>query len=190
MQRRRILPPPGRSGSPGPGGSRYLPAKTAAITELPYTPDTLISAEESIRDMPMLPICYGVNENLNADGHNDVDARYHGNSRLLALSARRHCIIYPGQFLTGGPPAARIGDRGEVPLRDRLTPTESSPLQRTITEAGLQGGLYGNNMIAPQISLDVSSGPNEWSHSWEIRKPRKKPKRTTKNGDNETTLFF
>ena len=34
-------------------------------------------------------------------------------------------------------------------------------------------GVYGDNMIAQKISLDVSSDPNEWSHSWAIRKPKK-----------------
>ena len=84
-----ILPPPGRSGSPGPGGGRYCPVKTAALSELPSTPDTSVRREESNGDMPLLPIGYGMNDNLTVDGHNEVDARSCRCSHLLELSARR-----------------------------------------------------------------------------------------------------
>ena len=45
------------------------------------------------------------------------------------------------------------------------------------------GGVYGNNIIANKSSSDVSSNPNERSHSWEMRKPKK----TINDGDGETT---
>ena len=139
MQYQQILPPPGRSGSPGPGGGRYRPVKTAALSESPSTSDTGVRAEEAIEDTPLSPSGCGVDDDLTADGHNKVDARSRGRSRLLALSARRRRIIDPGRFLTGGPPATRRGDRGAVPLQDRSPSTASSPPQRTSPEAGFQG---------------------------------------------------
>ena len=42
-------------------------------------------------------------------------------------------------------------------------------------------------MIAQKRSLDVSSDPNEWSHSWTMRKPPKKTKITINNIGGETT---
>ena len=140
MQRQRILPPPGRSGSPGPGGGRYRLVKTAALLASPSTNNACILAEEVIRDMTVLPRGCGVESNLAANGHNKVDAISCGRSRLLGLSARRRCVIDPGQLLTGGPPAKIIGDRGAVPLQDRSPSTASSTLQRTIPESGFQGG--------------------------------------------------
>ena len=136
MQRWQILPPLGRSGSPGPGGGRYRPVKMAALSELQSTLDNFINPEESIGDMTLPPSGYGVYDKLTVDGHNEVDARSRGCSHLLALSARCYCIIIPGQFLTGGLPTARRGDRGAVSLQDRLPSTASSPLQRTSPEAG------------------------------------------------------
>ena len=57
-----------------------------------------------------------MDDDLNADDHNEVDARSMEYSRLLALSARRCCIIDPGRFLTGGPLVSRVSDRVVVPL--------------------------------------------------------------------------
>ena len=82
----------------------------------------------------------------------------------------------PRQFLTGGPPAARKGYIGVVSLQYGSLSTASSPLHRTSPEAGFLGGLYDNNMIALQNISDVSSDPNEWSHSWAMRKPKKNQK--------------
>ena len=65
----------------------------------------------------------------------------------------------------GGLPAERIRDRGAVSLQYRSTSTASSPLQRMSPESGFLGGVYGDNMIAQQNSSDVSSNPNELSHS-------------------------
>ena len=82
----------------------------------------------------------------------------------------------PGRFLTGEPSAVRRGDKGTVSLQDRSPLTASLPLQRTSTSAGFQRGVYGNNMIVQQGISDVSSDPNEWSHSWAIRKPKNNQK--------------
>ena len=96
---------------------------------------------------------YNVSSNLN-------DARSCRCSLLLKLSAQRRHIINPGLFLTGGLPAEIKGDRGAVPLQDRLPSTALSLLQRTSPEAGFQGGVYGDNIIAKQSSSDVRSDPN------------------------------
>ena len=82
----------------------------------------------------------------------------------------------PGRFFTGGPPSERRGGIGAVYLQDQSPSTASSPLQRTSPEAGFQGGVYGDNMIAQQSSSYVGSDLSEWSHSWEMRKPKKNPK--------------
>ena len=76
----------------------------------------------------------------------------------------------PGRILTGGTPTERRVDRGAVSLQDRSTLTASLPLQRVIPEAGFQWGVYGDNMIAQKSSSDISSNPNEWSHSWAMIK--------------------
>ena len=88
-----IFPPPGRSGIPGLGGGRYRPVKTAALLELPSTPDTFFSPEELIRDMPLSPSGCGVENNLTIDEQNGVDVRSRRCSHLLALSARRRRIM-------------------------------------------------------------------------------------------------
>ena len=98
MQRWRILPPPGQSGSPSPGGGWYRPVKTAALSELPFTPDTLFLPKQSIGDMLLSPSGFGVDDNLTVDGHNEVDARSRGCSHILALSARHRCIIILEEF--------------------------------------------------------------------------------------------
>ena len=139
--------------------------------------------------MPMLPSGCGVDNNLTVDGHNEVDTISRGCSRLLALLAQRHHIINPGQFLTGGTPAARRGNRGTMSLQYRSPLTASLPLQRTIPEAGFRGGVYGDNMFAQKISSDVSSDTNEWSHSWENSKPKNNQKITINNSDGETKPF-
>ena len=64
----RILPPPERNGTPGPGGGRYRPVKTAALSELPSTTDIFVRTEELIWDMPLLPSGCGVDDNLTIDG--------------------------------------------------------------------------------------------------------------------------
>ena len=87
----------------------------------------------------------------------------------------------------GGLPAARIGDREDVLLQDWSPSMASSPLQRTSPEAGFLEGVYGDNMISQQNSSDVSSDPNEWSHSWAMRKQKKNQKITVNKGDGETT---
>ena len=46
--------------------------------------------------------------------------------------------------------------------------------------------IYGENMIAQKSSSDVSRNPNKWSHSWEMRKPRKTTKKTINDGDGAT----
>ena len=108
-----------------------------------------------------------VSRNLN-------DARSCRRSLLLKISAQRRHIINPGRFFTGGLPAERKGDRGAVPLQDRLPSTVLSLLHRKSPESGFQGGVYGDNIIDKQSSSDVSSDPNEWSHSCKMRKQRKK----------------
>ena len=67
----------------------------------------------------------------------------------------------PGRIFTGGPPVARRGDRGVVLLQYQLPSTVSWPLQKTSSEAGFRGWLYGESMVARKSSLDVSSDPNE-----------------------------
>ena len=78
----------------------------------------------------------------------------------------------PGLILTGGPPASRRENRGAVSLQDQSPSTALSPLQRTSTEAGFRGGVYGDNIIAQKRSSYVSRDPKEWSHSWSMRKPK------------------
>ena len=172
MKRQQILPPPGRSSSPGPGGGHYRPVKTAALSELPSTPNNFFRLEESIGDMPLSQIGCSVDNKLTVDGHHKMGTRARGCSHLLALLARRRRIIDPGQYFTGGLPEARRGDIGAVFLQNRSPSTVLSPLQRTSPEAGFRGGIYGDNIIAQQSSLDVGSNPNEWSHSWAMRKPK------------------
>ena len=75
----------GRSGTPGPGIGRYRPMKTGAISEFPSTPDTFFCLEESIGDMPLSTIGCGMDYNLIADGHKDVDNRSHWCSHILVL---------------------------------------------------------------------------------------------------------
>ena len=48
-----------------------------------------------------------------------------------------------GQILTGGPPAARRGDKCAVLLQDNLPSTASSPLQRTSWTRLPRGGILG-----------------------------------------------
>ena len=43
--------------------------------------------------------------------------------------------------------------------------------------------IYGDNTIAQKISSNVISNPNEWSHSWAMRKPRKTKRKTISDGD-------
>ena len=93
----------------------------------------------------------------------------------------------PGQFLMGGPSAARRGDKGSVSLQDWLPSAASSPLQRTSPETGFQGWMYGNNIINQQSSSDESSDLNEWSHTWAMSKPKKLKLKKINNGDGETT---
>ena len=123
--------------------------------------------------MPMSQSSCGVENKMAVDGHNKVDTKSQGCSHLLKLSARQCRIIDPGNFLTDGPPTTRRRDRGAVSLQYRSTLTASWPVQRTSAEAGFQGGVYGDNMIAQKSSSYVSSDPSEWSHSWEMRKPKK-----------------
>ena len=47
--------------------------------------------------------------------------------------------------------------------------TEEDRIRSRLPRGGGGGG-YGNNMISQKISLDVSSDPNEWSHSWAMMK--------------------
>ena len=98
----RILPPPGRSGSPGLGGGRYRPVKTATLSKLPSTPDTYVRPEKLIGDMPLAPSGCSVYDNLTIDGHNKVDARSYGCSHLPALSAQRRRIMILREFLQVG----------------------------------------------------------------------------------------
>ena len=170
---RRVLPRPGCSGSPDlTRGGRYRPMKTAALSEFPSTPYTCVHPEESIGCMPLLPRGFSVDDNLTTDGHNEVDARSCGCSRLMALLVWHRRTIYPGQFLTGGTPSAKRGDRDAVPLQYQSPSTVLSPLQRTSSESGFQGGVYGDNMISQKSSSHVSIDLNERSNSWAIRKPR------------------
>ena len=80
--------------------------------------------------------------------------------------------------------AARRGDLGTVSQQDLLPSTESLSLQRMIPESGFQGGVHGENMIAQPSSSYISSDPNEWSHSREMRIPPQKI--TINNDDGET----
>ena len=89
--------------------------------------------------------------------------------------------------MTGGPPAARRGDRGAVSLHDQSPSTASLLLHRTSPEAGFRGGVYGENMIAQKGCLYVSSDPSEWSYSWAMRKPKKNRKIKINNVDGLTT---
>ena len=124
---------------------------------------------------------------LTVNVHNKADARSRGNYCLLLISVQHCHIINVGFFLRGGPPAARRGDICMVPLQDWLLLTASLPLQKTSPQAGFQGGVYGDNMIAMKSSSDVSSDLNEWSHSWAMRKPKIKIKISINNVYSEMT---
>ena len=89
----RILPPPGQSGSPIPGGVCYHPVKTSTLPELTFTPDTFFYPEESIGNMPLSPSGCGMDNNLTINGLNEVNARSCGCFHLLALSARRRRMM-------------------------------------------------------------------------------------------------
>ena len=121
------------------GGGHYFPVKTSANLEYIPTPNTCIHAEEASGDMHLLPRGCGVDNDLTADGQNELDARSRRRSRLLALSARRHCIINPGRFLMGGPSAARISDRFMVPLQYWSPLMASLALYNTSKESSFQG---------------------------------------------------
>ena len=135
--------------------------------------------------MPLLPSGCDVDVNLIIDVYNEVDSRSCGCSHLLALSARFRHIMILDKIFTGRLPVTRRGDRDVMSLQDQSPSTASSPLQRKSPEAGFRWGVYGDNMIGQQSSLDVSSNPNEWSHSWAIRTPP--PKKKINNIDDETT---
>ena len=47
--------------------------------------------------------------------------------------------------------------------------------------------IYGDNMIAQQITYNVSSGPNKYSHLSMKRNDRKLQNTTINNGESETT---
>ena len=166
---RRILLPLVRRGSPGPWGNRYCPVKTNAISESPSTTNTCDRAEKETGDMPLSPRVCGVDDNLSNNDHIKVEARSQGRSCLLPISARRHCIIDPGLFLMGGPPAARKRNIGMMTLQDWFPSTVSLILHSIIPEASL----YVDKIFAQQISSNVSSDPNEWSESRAMVKPRK-----------------
>ena len=123
--------------------------------------------------MPLFPSGFSLDDNLNVDGHNEVDAISHRCSHLLALLAWHHRITNLYYLLTGGPPLARRGDIGAVLLQDRSLLALSSPLQRMIPEAGFRGWVYGDNIIAQESSLNLSRNPKEWSHSWAMMKTKK-----------------
>ena len=158
-----------------------------ALSELPSTPDTFVRTEESIGDMPLSPSGCGMVDNLAVNSHNEVDARSCGCYHLLALSARRCCIIDPGRFLTVG--CQRQEEGIEVRClcnigRHRQSCRHSREI---VQKQASEGGLYGENIFAQQSSSDVSSDPNEWSHSWATGKPKNPIKITINNGDSETT---
>ena len=51
--------------------------------------------------------------------------------------------------------------------------------------------IYGDNKRAQKSSSNVSINPNEWSHSWKMRKPSKTTTTKTINGgDGATRPFF
>ena len=112
-----------RAVAPARGGGRNPPVKTAALSELPSTPDTCIRPEELIGGMPLSPIGCRVENKLSVDGPNEVDTRSCGCYHLCVLSARRCHIINPGRFLTGGTPVARRGGIGALLLQDRSPST-------------------------------------------------------------------
>ena len=138
----RILPPPGLSGSPGPGGGRYRPVKTATLSELPSTPDTFVCTEESIGDMPLSPSGCGVDDNLTANGHNKVDARSRWCSYLLALSAQFCCVLNPSQFFgewaaSGKKRGYRCGAAARSVAIDGVVATADDESRSSITSGGI-----------------------------------------------------
>ena len=110
----RILPPHGRRGSPGLGGGRYCPVKRAALSELRSTPDNFVPLEESIGDMPIFPSSCGMDDNLTINGHNEVGTRYRGCYHIMALSARRRCIMILEKHLRVGHHVGALVDRKSV----------------------------------------------------------------------------
>ena len=46
--------------------------------------------------------------------------------------------------------------------------------------------IYGDNIIDQQSNSDVIINKNEWSHAWEMGKPRKATKNTSDDGDGAT----
>ena len=137
--------------------------------------------------MPLLPSGCGMDNNLAIDVHNEVSARSHGCSHPMALSARHCHIINPGRFLTGGPSKARRRDRGAVSLQYWSPSMTLLLLQIMSPVSGFWRGVNGKNMIAQQTSSDISSDPNEWSHSWAIRGKKINKSIKINNDDGETT---
>ena len=137
--------------------------------------------------MRLSPGIYGMYDNLAVNGHTEVEARSHGCYHLLALLARRCCIIDPGRLLTGGPTTARRGDRGVMSLQDWSQLTASLPLNRTSPEAGFRGGYMAKIWsISKLFRMEASIRMSGHTHGqWGNQK--KNQKITINNGNGETT---
>ena len=182
----RILPPPGWSSSPGPGGRLLLTCEDKRTLRISF---------HSLYFCPSGRIDWGytsVAKQLRRGQQPDYRWPPQGGRhipRVFPFSGFISTALSyndPGRIFTGGPPSAKRGDRGAVSLQDRLPPMASSPLQRTSPEAGFRGRLYCNNVIAQLSSSHVSSNPNEWHTHGQWENP-KNPQKTINNVDSETS---
>ena len=156
----RILPPPGRIGSPGPGGGGALSPREDGHTFVIAFRSWYFF--QSIRiDRVYASVANQLRRGQQPDHRWSQQGGRHIPQVFPSSSAITPSYNDPGRILTGGPPAARRWDRGVVSLQDWSPSTALLPLQRTSPEAGFRGGVYGDNIIAQQISSYVSSDLNE-----------------------------
>ena len=117
--------------------------------------------------MPLSPSSSDVDDNLTVNGHNEVDAISCGYSHLLAISTQHRCKMVLGDFLRLGRQRQEEGIevwcRCKIGHHQRRCHHCRGQVQKQASEGG--GGVYGENMIAQQSGSDISSNPNEWSHS-------------------------
>ena len=146
----RILPPLGRSDSPGPGGGALSPCEDGHTFGISFH-------SRYFRPSGRINRGYAsVAKRLRRGRQPDHRWPQRGGRQILRVFPSSGTISAapsyndPGEILRGEPPAERRGDIGEVSLQDRSPSTASSPLQRKSPEAGFRFGVYGDNMTVPR----------------------------------------
>ena len=136
MQRWRILPPPGRSSSPGPGGRPLSPREDSHTFGIAF--HSRYFCPYGIIDQGYASVA----KRLWRGQQPDHQWPQQGGRQILRVFLSYDAISAapsyndPGNVLMGRPPASRRGDRGVVLLQDQLPSTALLPLQRTSPEAG------------------------------------------------------